>query len=109
MTKKLSKEEKDRRKAERKVRTTVAKPVEEIIPEHVVAEEPVEELAQGIPVQNLKLGQRFELDGDIFVVKTMDADGAIAAKLEWPPNGGEPMVERWQRPVLSDTLVMPRE
>lgn len=60
------------------------------------------------PIKNLKLGQKFELDGDIFVIKSLKPEFIVAAKLEWAP-GIDFMVERWQRPVPFDTLVVPRD
>jgi len=60
------------------------------------------------PIKNLELGQKFELDGDIFVLKSVEPEFFVASKLEWAP-GIDFMVERWQRPVPFDTLVVPRD
>lgn len=64
--------------------------------------------AVAVPIQDLKPGQKFELDGDLFILQSMEPESATAGKLEWAP-GGDCMIERWQRPVPLDALVIPKD
>lgn len=107
MTKKLSAEEKGKRQAAHKV-AEEPREIKEKVKKEAVEKVVTETAPGGVPIQELQPGQKFELDSDTFVVKTMGSEEAVVAKLEYAPDGG-PMTERWQRPVLRDTLVVPRE
>ena len=60
----------------------------------------------GVPVQSLEIGQRFNHDGDLFQVDSIQDDLVLASKLEFAQNG-EGMRPAWQRNVLVGTLVEP--
>ena len=59
----------------------------------------------GVDISELTLKTRFELEGDLLEVHSIEKDGIIIAnKLECDPSG-EYMIPRWQRPVAPGTVV----
>jgi len=62
----------------------------------------------GTPVKDLELGQKIEVDGDLFVIKSEESGLINLNKLEWAPDGSC-LIEKWRRPIAPDTLVIPRD
>lgn len=56
------------------------------------------------PIETLKPGETFTLDGELFRLSTKEPDFALAAKIEKSPDG-ENWIDRWQRPVLYGTEI----
>jgi hypothetical protein len=57
------------------------------------------------PIETLKLGETFTLDGELYRLFSKEADFAIASKIEKSPDG-ENWIDRWQRPVLYGTEII---
>ena len=63
---------------------------------------------KGVPIQELGIGQRFELHGELFQVKEVVEGVTRTDKLEWSPDGTF-MVSKWVQPVAHNTLVIPQQ
>jgi hypothetical protein len=76
---------------------------EEALPEPVPPKVKVTTSVVG-PIETLKLGETFTLDGELYRLFSKEKDYAIAAKVEKSPDG-EDWIDRWQRPVLYGTEI----